>query len=352
MGFIRGSEKDFIEFVSYIDDKDRVGLLTHNDIDGLVSVFFLEKLLGKADFIDFLSYKKNMLEDYPEILKKNKINKVVITDLCVESGKNFLEKINEFADVLVIDHHQWENPDMQGLILTSQESIPAFLCYKFSNNFHNVEDFDFLAAIALVSDYVFMYPEASEFIKKVEKKYSLKKNKDIFNSEIGTITEKINNSVVYFKEKDEGIRKIYDLIKKIKKISDVSEFERYSEKIERELERVEKDFLKNREVHDWGYVYFLKSSFRISSLFSTKIAKQEPDKIYIILKQSLSESVFIDVSARNQSRKYNCSEILKKSVSGLEKGNAGGHIPAAGGQILKKDLEKFREKLISVLKDY
>ena len=47
--------------------------------------------------------------------------------------------------------------------------------------------------------------------------------------------------------------------------------------------------------------------------------------------------------------KKEMNTILEKSIVGLTKCNAGGHIPAAGATIKKEDKEHFLNKLKSLL---
>ena len=39
------------------------------------------------------------------------------------------------------------------------------------------------------------------------------------------------------------------------------------------------------------------------------------------------------------------SEMLKAGIAGLEDSSAGGHVPAAGGMICIKDLDKFKQNV-------
>ena len=41
------------------------------------------------------------------------------------------------------------------------------------------------------------------------------------------------------------------------------------------------------------------------------------------------------------------NKLMKKGVSGLENATGGGHVPAAGGRFMKKDLEKFKENILA-----
>jgi len=346
--FIYGDEKKFYDFMGNLIDKDRIAILSHKDLDGIISALAIEKLVGKAEVIEFLSYSKNMLFDFISKFKKKKINKAIFLDICLEAEEENLKEISKFSEILIIDHHKWNknmNSDRISFLLSEQKDCPSFVSYMLVNKSQNIEDIDFLAAIAVISDYVSGFHK--DFIEKIEKKYNLKRDKDDFNSDLGKMMAILSNSQTYFANDKKN--KFYNLIKGIKKLEDIQKFKKYSLEVEKELDRIREDFNKNKEEYSWGYYFVFEKKFAVSSLISSSLSMENPNKLYITLSDSISKENQMDVNARNQSQKYNCSDVLKKAVLGLENGNAGGHVPAAGGQIMKKDMGKFKQKLLGVL---
>ena len=45
MKYLLGSKKDFHDFINLISKEDKVGIVTHTDVDGVVSGIFLQKIL-------------------------------------------------------------------------------------------------------------------------------------------------------------------------------------------------------------------------------------------------------------------------------------------------------------------
>lgn len=48
MKFLIGNEKTFNDFMDGICDNDKLGILTHNDLDGIASAVFLEQAIKQS----------------------------------------------------------------------------------------------------------------------------------------------------------------------------------------------------------------------------------------------------------------------------------------------------------------
>jgi single-stranded DNA-specific DHH superfamily exonuclease len=90
MEYLLGSEKDFQDFVESIGKEDKVGIITHTDLDGIASALFLELILNSkkinVEKIDFISYKKGMFDDSLREMSNLGITKVFITDIYADGG--------------------------------------------------------------------------------------------------------------------------------------------------------------------------------------------------------------------------------------------------------------------------
>jgi c-di-AMP phosphodiesterase-like protein len=64
----------------------------------------------------------------------------------------------------------------------------------------------------------------------------------------------------------------------------------------------------------------------------------------VILIRPVNEK-FFGVSMRRQNNGEDMDKLMKNVLRGLEKSGGGGHIPAAGGHFLKKDLKTVKERL-------
>ena len=105
MEFLAGNEKRFSDFISNLTDKDKIGILTHNDGDGVCSAVIAAKVIGNVDYIKFLDYSPDIIKSLIDELKKRKINKLIILDFVVENDLGSIKEIEKFAEILIIDHH-------------------------------------------------------------------------------------------------------------------------------------------------------------------------------------------------------------------------------------------------------
>jgi oligoribonuclease NrnB/cAMP/cGMP phosphodiesterase (DHH superfamily) len=189
----------------------------------------------------------------------------------------------------------------------------------------------------MITDFSYKDPEN---LKLIQNFYPDVKIEDPLESSIGLIAKKISSTLIYFSN---NLERAYDLIlnKELKKL------EKYHSIIQEELEKFMKKFkteaLYNPE-KDIYYFYF-KSRYNITSLISSIISVEKPDSIFIFV--SDSDSGYVKISFRNQSKRINMNELIKEMVSGLDDATGSGHAQASGGRFMKKDLEEFRERVMN-----
>src|SRR3989344_3652401 len=102
--FLFGNEKRFSEFISTLNDKDKIAIISHkSDLDGIASAKIVNEVI-EADKIIFVGYD-DINSSLVEQLKSYKINKVVFTDLYIKEVA-MIQELEKFATMLIIDHHQ------------------------------------------------------------------------------------------------------------------------------------------------------------------------------------------------------------------------------------------------------
>jgi len=347
MELIYGQEKKFVEFIGNLDETDKIAIIAHNDMDGMVSALIAEKIIGKAEIIEFFDYKKDFLLGFVPSLKEKKIDKLICLDLNLENEYLNLKEIEKFADILIIDHHRSKkdlNSERTVFLLTEKNDVASFATYELFTKFQNLSELDFLVAIGVISDH--SWDSHMDFISRIEKKYGFSKHQDIWNSKLGKFTTLLSNAHVYFKSTSKPIY-FFENLRGIKKIEDIEKLKKYSTEVEEEIEQLENEFNEKKEKYLWGYLYKVATKFKVASIVVSKLSDLEKDKLFIIYGER--EGNLIKINARRQDGKLDCSELLKKAVSGLKEGNAGGHIPASGAEIRKEDLDKFKENLIKIM---
>ena len=121
--------------------------------------------------------------------------------------------------------------------------------------------------------------------------------------------------------------------------------EKVAANLMKDLDRFRKEAEYDKEKNLY-YAYF-NVDYNYSSILCTVISKESPDAIYVFAMDHFHRKEAITVSLRNQSGRVDMNAFARKLVEGLEASSAGGHLRAAGAGFLKKDLAKFKERLLS-----
>jgi single-stranded DNA-specific DHH superfamily exonuclease len=342
MKYLIGSKKDFLNFLKDIEKKDKIAILSHNDLDGLASALFLEKILAtkrlKAGFLEFLGHSSGVLKRIGKELKKKTISKVFLLDFSADLGHvQDFEKFREEFDVFLIDHHPI-NPDVKdnkNMIKTKTEDCTALVLYDIAKKFFNVEELDWLICATLISEW--SYKDAKN-LKFLQKKYPGITLENMWEFEPGKIDMQIGAGIRYYKD----LKTVYEMIKS-KKLKGLDKIQKI---IDEEIEKSIKEYKKKVKFYPEKNLYFAYFSpkFSLSGTVITLLSKKEPDKTFVLAADRDDGSVRLNF--RNQEGGEDMIALAKKNVKGLKDSVSGGHFCAAGGSIRKQDVEKFKENLL------
>lgn len=333
-----GSEKRFIDFVSRIKNQ-KTAIISHIDLDGLAAAKMVNQVV-KADIIKFVEYEQ-LNENLVKELIKHKIKKVIFTDLYIKFF-DFVKSLEKFADVLILDHHLSPdtNSDKTVFIKCEQGYSAGYLCYYLFSKIKNIEKIDWLVACSCISD--FAHIKTKEWLENIFKKYgdTLEYERDYVrkSGKFWDLQYEISLGLIFFKGKD--MKKMFDGIGE--KFGDIGSLKKYSHAIKKDIEDVLKDFSKNKEAFNNGWFYEIHPKFLISSIVSTILSGREVHKTFVIIKE---EEKLFRISVRRQDKKVDCDKLLKKILAGLKDADGGGHVAAAGGRFMKKDLSEVRKRL-------
>lgn len=325
------SAKDFLERTS---DSDSAMIFTHSDLDGFASGILLSDYLtrrGARVDVKIVDYGNTKISD----TNVDGCNKIFITDLSPGMIWKDLDKLRD-KEIFYTDHHpaniDTPIPDfVYELRTTSQGYIPSTrTIYELTQNENNL----WIATLGTLSDMAEKYPENNEFLQNAYKKLGL--SHDVLMDYLF----KINFSLIGAGSLEEAFRNISNL----KIIEDVIKLEEYYLPVQQEFERLKQDYHKRKEAFG-GFIYYpIKTIYpAIKSTLINAVSNEEQDSVLVFTNDEGGKATRI--SARNQSKKYDVSQILKDAVIGLDNGFAGGHKAAAGGQVDISDLEKFKERL-------
>lgn len=332
-----GKERDFLKFIENISSEDKIALITHTDLDGIASAKVVEKCL-KIDFLKFVDYSY-LNSDLISELENNGFNKIILTDIGIDNVE-FIKNLEKFAEVLIIDHHEFSedfNSD-KTVFINTQGYCAAFLCYYLFSKIKSIEVLDWVVACACLAD--FQYKENKEWMKKVYEKYGKKFISSDGGIKIGKfwrITGDITFSLIYF---NNNLRRVYDSVGE--GFADVGDLEKYANIIRKEIDKTKKKFWKEKK--EIGDICFWKVNlkYRIKSIIINIVSMKYKDRTFIFISRSRDKWT---ISSRRQDRKVDLPKLLKKLIKGFENAGAGGHIPAAGGYFMDKDLREFEKRV-------
>ena len=200
MKIVTGSEEKVLDFVSNIG-KNKTALISHIDLDGITSAKIVNEII-RVDFLKFVEYEELNL-NLVESLKSAGVSRVVFTDLYIKE-KRFIEALEEFSEILILDHHLCPDWNSQKTVsIRGEEGYSAgYLCYSILSKVKNLEELDWLVACSCISDYCHIKPK--EWLESVFKKYRDKLeyvgNYVRQNGKIWDIQSIISLALIYFKD--------------------------------------------------------------------------------------------------------------------------------------------------------
>lgn len=346
--YLAGEKKDFWNFVEGISSEDKIGILTHIDLDGIASLIFLEEILKKkglkVSFIDYVAYLSGNFEKSLNELKEKRATKVFALDLKLDDYSDFNNIKDNFGfDLFLIDHHPSNfSSDVFNVIKTESNDCVTLVVFNLASEILDMKKGEWLLDATLVAEFSYLKKENLELIKK---KYPDLRVKYIGDSIPGRLSKKIGSATAYFKE---DLNEVYELLKN----KDLTKLDEIHEIVEEDVQSCLEQFEESAEyfADKKLCIAFIKPKFSITSMIVTIISckPENKDKTFVILSEIKNENKY-KVSARNQSGEVDLNSLMKKVVQGLENASGGGHKKASAATFMKKDLEKFRENLLKGL---
>lgn len=344
MKYLVGDKEDFWKFVGAIGPEDKVGILTHTDLDGMASAIFLEEILKakgiKIVLLDFMGYWKGVSDEATPSLEAKEINKLFVSDMCLESAdKEGFERLRKKFDCFLIDHHPIteEISNTKNILKTESSTCAALIIYNLAKEIMDVGAWKLLICATLISEFSYNNPKNLEFIQKNYPRVTLANVRESYPGQEGI---KFSSSLTYYAS---DLRKAYGLIKN----QDIKEMEKIHSVIEKEINYWIKKFWKEAEFIPEKnlYFYYFNPKFKLTSTITTIVSLKHPEKIFVLASDG-SKQGMMKVSVRNQGGLVDTGALMKKGVGGLKRASGGGHVKASAASFLKKDFEKFKKNIL------
>lgn len=349
----------FEEFIENVSSKDKIALFFDPDPDGISAGVLVNKAISKlrGRGLDLILFQEHgdleIKRENIDKLRENKINKVFMVDLVVDEFPEPIFKISEFANLCILDHHTiYLNMNSDEILQIKPQMfdkgkpvsyVSAKLVYDLFSKYVDLSDYDWIAAIGVMGDAALK--RWADFIKQVCQKYNLDLN-NLFSSKLAGTMRLIASAPEFGFN---VIQESFDVLNNAKSFDDVlnSSLLKYRKIINKEMNKFLKDFNENAERIEDLVFYEFSSKYTIGSTLSTRVSFREPNKTFIVLQDS--GDGWIKISLRRQDTKVKVNELVSEAVKGLSEASGGGHIPAAGGRIKKRDLDLFKEKIMQLL---
>lgn len=339
-----------------IENKEAV-VFYHIDTDGICSAKVLNVVI-KALGGNVKRFVPCSPEKLVKRLKNEKNDLVFIVDLPFDKLGNEAKTTNK--KIIIFDHHPRANAvENENVILVEPRDIdvsdycPASrLVYIFFSKFINIENVDWVACVGTIGDGG--AKNWNDFIEKTLKKYNYTIGKDVnFNDTFfGNIDKVIGSGRIYNGER--GASEILNVLLKSETFGEFlarsKKFIEWKEKIERNLKEMSEKFdIRKEEYKDIELCFFeIKNPrYNIGSALAGILSYKFPNLTIILI---VERKNFATINLRRYDGKIDLNVLVREAIKNFENASGGGHKQATGATMLKKDVKRFKQRIIELLK--
>jgi single-stranded DNA-specific DHH superfamily exonuclease len=339
--------------------RGRTVVVYDTDGDGLGAAAIIAKTLKGL----FKKYPKAVPRDHGLSLITDRLvskikdfDNIIFLDIAADEKSETVMKLVKKSRVIVIDHHQIRknlgkggvlhvNPVFWEKKIPSSQYCTSKITYDICRGLVE-DDFDWLAGIGVINDKA--EKSWKGFLKSIYKKYKI-------SPKIFELVNDIITSPYMFSE-DNDLDISYKACLESSSPTDILEsrndasrkLRKYYDIIEKEIKSAMKTWKKDAEIFEDKKLILieLKTKFSINSVISTKISFEKPHYTVLVARMN---GKHVSASLRRQDKKVNCGELARKLTRNIKNSSGGGHVPAAGIKILKKDWKQVRNRVLEKL---
>lgn len=360
--------KPSLEFIKGIKPRDKVAIVHGHDNDSICSAAIIYKLLKNLHKIESSLIASGLnfaiTESVLENTKKIRPNHIIVVDIS-EVNVEILTELRNISRVMIIDHHKpkgyvkvtYVNPR----VFNKDIYLPAtYLCYKIYEKFLDPKEVLWVAGIGTLSD--MGMKNCNDLFTSIKREYrelvgdNLNVDETLFdNSLLGKLAKIFDSARVV--NDIEGSKAALNSIIRLNNFNDVltgSEKEtkqllEWYNLVEKEFNRLVKDFEKRGKVVRGLVLYEIKSKYKMKSSLAGYLSKNMEREILVIYQKS---GKYIDVSFRRGKMSFvDLNVLAERSVEKIPDSSGGGHPPASGARFPAKYLNKFLTDLKKTSKD-
>jgi len=351
-----------VDFIENCREDDKVKILHHWDMDGVASAAIISKILRsmrekEADNVSMPLKRAYHLSD-EEKKKLRDFDKLIVLDFNLKADE--LEELNEFIDVLVVDHHDFDRkPDISFVNpreFDEEIYVPCSkICMDIASEFDLADEVRWIAGMGVIQDFgVDSCPELFEALEEDYEKYlpeELSQEQLAKNCEYGRYASVLN--IKPYRDSRHFAKLSYQALMKSDDLMELEALEEYRKVYEVYLEMQDEftemveNYEEEREIDREKMVIFFEidSEFNITSSISTNMSTKTPEWIHFVIQKDDE----VNISARCQSGRVNLGELMEASLpeEAVEEGaEAGGHRKAAGASMPVQYYEAFKKNFL------
>lgn len=362
--FIKEKQLQYENYLKSLKKEDKIALMYHTDADGVCSAVIIAKTIeiirGKPVDYPFSQGKEYTLsESTLNLLRDGKYNKFILVDLSVDSEYKKIREIEAFADVLIVDHHEFsrdlssDKTTFINAFNTTEKKGAAYpaskLIYDLSLNIVNIENLDWVVCAGIIGDIGFNHWK--DFINSTLTKYNETITENGPQNIFGKITGLVNSARIY---NPSNMQECYEIVYNAQSYKDVLSNKKlieYKLAVKEETNQLVEDFKKIKGENGL-YIYIIHPRFNIGSTLSTILSMDYISRDNTLVVIADNDEDLISISARRQDSKSRMNILLQEAIKDIPNATAGGHIPAAGGTIPKEYMAKFKNNLICIYNEH
>ncbi|MCD6229229.1 MAG: DHH family phosphoesterase [Candidatus Diapherotrites archaeon] len=373
VGFKKGAgeeaEKKAVAFLKNACEKDRILVLGHGDGDGVCSIAILCEFLKRKKVpwkrrVLFDAERAGPAQETMSVFEEFRPTKIIMADFPVQ-GKltDFVKQFRGIKEVLVIDHHN--RIPIQSDYITlfdprtfteddSQVFACAYLAYYLCSLAGDVSGLSWVAAIGSRADW--MFDKNSALKEALGKEFGFMRTdglNPLADDLVGIVD--FNHFLKSKEYEDEVFRLIDESVAQKNPLLFLSEkhrfenlFEMFQNKKMVLYDSVSSEVAGAKKLSAKIVVLNMKQS-EGSRTIASVVAAKYLDYLVVVCSQSDKYPEKINMSVRNSSGEFDCGKVVHSAMHGLD-GFGGGHPYAAGGTIVKTDIDRFFKNLDSCLK--
>jgi len=327
-----------IEFINNLSNLERILLIHHRDMDGIISAVLFQRFLEERGVSpsEVVSWANEEAES--ELEKIKNFDKIVVLDIDISY---LWRELNRFGkEILLIDHHlPVKDMNSEKIVYMNprlvEENIyqpTSYLIWKIFGS----KWLKWLAIIGTVSDAGF------ENCKDLlEGEIEAKTKDEIWDTRYAKIGFKINAALTQI-----GFDRVREILLHADSMEEIGKDEEIGKcwkKYLKEYNEVKRRFWKNLEEHKEIMLmvsYVGKAERSLTSSLATELSFKHKKNVIVILRDQGDKYV---VNSRFQDSGVHLGKLMRKISKGI--GGGGGHDHAAGATISKKGVDIFLERL-------